>query len=382
MQIKIIHVFILFFSVSFTCSCIEEYTPEIDDYDNQLVVDGLITNYNEPYTIKLSKTSPLNNPEITPFEGANVAVEDSEGNIHSFPEIDPGIYQNDEFTGQPGTSYRVLITTTEGKIYQSSFQQLLTSVPIDSVYAEIEYKPTSDPNYDEIGYQFYVSTHDPENTHTYYLWRLEETYKFNSDYTLEYTYNGSIEPYPWPMEFYTCWATKNVEEIFLFDASTLNSVTLQNIPLNYVNTETKKLTIKYSLLTNQYTINEETYNFFKAVKEINAGGELFYSTQPYQIKGNIECISNPNEKVLGLFWVAGKTAQRIFVNRPLLVSFYYDKCTINTQGVPFIGNYSPSDWPIYLTINEHGDLGIVGRGCVDCTQKDGSLEKPNFWIDN
>jgi len=362
-------------------SCIEKFDPDIDDYDDQLVVHGLITNLDEPYIIRLSKTSPLDEPEFRPFTGATVYVEDDEGNNYAFPEVEPGIYQTNSFTGEVGTSYRLDIVTAAGDVYQSDYQELLNSSDIDSVYTVTETRPTEDPYYDEVGLQFYVSTQMISSNQLYYMWQLEETYEFNSDYPIEYTYSGRFTPYPYPLEFFTCWATNQIEDVFLFDASDLSSNELQKVPLQYVNTETRKLSIRYSLMTNQFVINEDTYEFFKSVQEMNSGGDLLYSIQPYQITGNIECLSNPDEKVLGLFWVAGKSSKRIFIDRPENMLFYYEICPVNTQGVPFISNYSPSDWPLYLTYNNVGVLGIVGRSCVDCTQRGGFLAKPDFWID-
>ncbi len=376
---RLFYIFILLAIWLTASACIEKFSPDIEDFNNQLVVDGLITDQEGPCQVKLSKTSPVEDPEYRPYENASVSVEDSDGNMFSFIETSPGLYQNNDLTGEWGVSYKLHITTPDGKKYESSFQEMPKSLPLDTVYAEIETQSTENPDYDEVGYQFYLSTHDPENEEMYFLWSLEETYEYNADHSLEFIFNGSFEPYPNPTEFSTCWKTNRLQEFFLFDATILNSVNLQNIPLNYVNTETKKLSVRYSLLVNQYVIPKETYDFYQSVQEMNSNNDLFYGTQPYPISGNIECIDDPDEKVLGMFWVAGKSSKRIFVTRPPDVYFYYEVCPVNTQGVPFIGNYHPSDWPIYLTLNDQGERGIVGLGCVDCREHGGSLKPPDFW---
>ena len=38
------------------CTCIEPYDPELGSYESLLVVDGLITDANSSYEIKLSRT--------------------------------------------------------------------------------------------------------------------------------------------------------------------------------------------------------------------------------------------------------------------------------------------------------------------------------------
>ncbi len=60
-------------------SCREEYYPEIDKYENILVVDGMITNEPGPYEIRLSQSSPINRPELIPFGDAQVIVVDNSG---------------------------------------------------------------------------------------------------------------------------------------------------------------------------------------------------------------------------------------------------------------------------------------------------------------
>lgn len=379
MQINLVHIVIFLILLGLNISCIEKYSPKIEDFENQLVVDGLITNLNEPYIVRLSKTSPLDKPGIVPFEGAIVEVEDNNQDLFQFNEKSPGIYQNNTFTGQIGNSYQLHIITPDGKEYRSNFQELASAVPIDTVYAEIEQKPTIDPDYDEVGYQFYVATHDSTNTQTYYLWQLEEDYEYHADYPLSFIYqNGMMERYPSPMEFKKCWSNKKIEDVFLFDASVLNSVDLEKFPLSFVNTETKKLSVRYSLLTNQYAINSATYDFFKSVQEMNSCGDLFNSTQPYQIQGNIECISDPDEKVMGLFWAAGKASKRIYVNRPYGVPFYYERCSPNPEGLPGYPMYGVT---LYITRGDNGELGVVNRECVDCRANGGSTVKPDFWVD-
>jgi len=360
-------------------SCVEKYSPDIKDYSDQLVVDGLITNQNGPYKVLLSKTSPLNNDELRPFTGASVLVEDNEGNTYEFDEVVPGSYENNEFTGEPGVAYKLQILASDGKLYESDYQEMPPSVPIDTVYAEIETNPTENPDYNEIGYQFYLSSQDVESESIYFLWKLTETYEYHADHDLEYTYSGVVVPYPDPDEFSTCWKTTKLREFYLFDASVLNNVNIQNLPLNFVNTETKRLSVRYSLLVDQYILSEQAFEFFSSVQEMNSGNDLFYSTQPYQIEGNVECVDEPQENVLGQFLVAGKTSKRIFVDRPYGVYFYYEVCPVNTEEIGELGMYHPSDYPIYLTLTENMVMGTVGKGCVDCREHGGTIEKPDFW---
>ncbi|MDZ7777912.1 MAG: DUF4249 family protein [Bacteroidales bacterium] len=73
--------------VIFSLGCREEFTPQVQKYDNLLVVDGMISNEPGPYTIKLSRSSPANKPDVHPFTGCDVQLhEKSSGNSETFSE--------------------------------------------------------------------------------------------------------------------------------------------------------------------------------------------------------------------------------------------------------------------------------------------------------
>ena len=72
---------------AFLAGCIDEYFPEIKNYENLLVVDGMITTKQGPYVIKLARSSSLQNPEVIPVEGANVIIRDNWGNEEILEEL-------------------------------------------------------------------------------------------------------------------------------------------------------------------------------------------------------------------------------------------------------------------------------------------------------
>ena len=49
-------IYTLFLWLSLTPSCVEPFYPEIEAYENILVVDGSITDENRPYLVKLSRS--------------------------------------------------------------------------------------------------------------------------------------------------------------------------------------------------------------------------------------------------------------------------------------------------------------------------------------
>ena len=62
-----------------THSCIEEYWPEIENFQSSLVVEGMITNMPPPYTIKISLTSSYYIPTYLAYPGCKVWITDEDG---------------------------------------------------------------------------------------------------------------------------------------------------------------------------------------------------------------------------------------------------------------------------------------------------------------
>src|ERR1035437_1166243 len=76
-------------------SCKELYDPKIDIIETPLVVEGLITDEANPYSIKLTKALPFNNNNVSVYENeytvvskATVTVSDDCGYTYNFTEID------------------------------------------------------------------------------------------------------------------------------------------------------------------------------------------------------------------------------------------------------------------------------------------------------
>ncbi|NOQ27528.1 MAG: hypothetical protein GQ564_19370, partial [Bacteroidales bacterium] len=97
------------------------------------------------------------------------------------------------------------------------------------------------------------------------------------------------------------------------------------------------------------------------------------ASQPYNIKGNIKNINNPDESVFGNFTVASVTQKRIFVNSPHVAFYYEDGCSMSLG----FNLYNPA-----FIVNVPGwGLAKVNEWCVNCTFEGGEATKPDFWID-
>jgi hypothetical protein len=368
---------ILLILLIITLGCQDEFLLETINYEPIMVVDGLISNEPGPYTVKLSINSPVSNSRNIPFEGCTLTIIDSAGYTEILNETEPGVYVTSEagMQGVAGNNYKLSIITPEEKKYESEFQEIKTSVGIDSIYAELIYLEESGYVYDLPGYQFYIDTEISETQENYYLWNMIETYQYTANYRVIAAVNveGTLEYY---QNLYRCWKTDNVKYFFTGKTSNLSSSQIIRQPLHFVGTDTKKLQERYSLLTKQYSVNEKTYFFWKSVEDQLSQENFLISTQPYNVIGNIKNIENPNEIIFGNFTVASVTQKRVFVDAPYVTFYYYKSCSMNYS----LDLLYQSGKPFFLVDTELG-AGAVSDWCIDCTYEGGETNKPDFWID-
>lgn len=379
---------ILLLYIIIATSCVEKYWPDLpQSYVNALVVDGVISDKPGPYTVKLSLSSEVQSPQFNPLADCNVIIEDNQGNSETLTEHEKGVYETSPngIHGQVGNSYKLIIIKPDGTQYETDFQELPISTEIESVYAAIEYQRHPYYQRNMTGFRFFIDTYTSEVDVNYYLWDLECTYKFNANYRIKYYFDGAMHQFSNSDSLYTCFKTSKIRQIFIYNTEQLSIPRITEYPLHYVTTETKELSIRYSLFVSQYSISKKAYEFWKRLTSIEDDQGELHSRQPYQVRGNVYNIKNSDEAVLGYFMVAGVSEKRIFMDRPTGVDWHYaDSCNLYPPENIFL--YANVDgWPLYLTAvyfeNGQSPAYVDYQWCLDCTAKgaDGYLEEPDFW---
>lgn len=361
-------------------SCEEEFSPELDKYDDLLVVDGLLTNGDPSVMVKLSVSSRVYDKKYIPLADAVVFISDQDNDIVTLSETSSGTYKSADstFRGQAGNVYQLHIELPNGRNYISDACILKPSVPIDSVYGLAQNPELGEIDFDAPGLQFYVENHSQASDTNYYLWRLAQTWKYRSSFNIDYTWQGQLIPYPNPDSLHTCWHTTDVGQLIFASTEYLSPGAEAHFPLHYVSTETKLLSIRYSLLVKQLNISKSAYLFFNAIEQQNLDQGDLWSKQPIQIRGNMHNVNHPDEPVLGFFIVAGAAEKRIFVDKPEL-PFYFTECTPDYD-LRWVWYSPPNDWPIYIDDIMFSGLAIAERdACFDCRLDGGSIEAPDFW---
>ncbi len=373
---------ILFVIVVFFSSCVEKYWPKVDEYADVIVIDGLLTNVIEQTEVNLSYSSSVNVGQLNPLSNGIVYIEDNNQVKFSFVESSPGKYIPEDalFQGVIGNSYQLFVELPGNNTYQSDICILLEPEPLDSVFGVEETRVVPNRYLPQNGIQFYLNNHTNYSDTVYYLWRLSHTYKYQASFDIDYTWEGDFYLNPVPDTFRNCWRTSKILEIFTYTTKYLQQPVLNRFPLNFVSTDGRELTIRYSLLVSQFTVSKPTFDFWDILRQQNINLSNLYAQQPFQIKGNIKNVNNEDDVVLGYFTVAGATNKRIYINRPS-IPFNYPICEPDYTSMRWIIYEPPSTWPIYLTQDQN--TGAIGMGamesCFDCRLDGGELTPPDFW---
>lgn len=352
-----------------TVSCITKFTPRTSEDKELLVVEGLITDQPVTNRINLSRSLPLGvRNAAVPVTGCIVTISDDLGNTFNLKETVPGTYNTDSvrFRGATGRLYTLHINAPFNNLVYESYPTEMKPVPlIDSLYWERVTFAKADPWTPlQEGCQVYLNTHDPTNQCQFYRWEYSETWEFH----LPYTVPNNI-----------CWISNNSDVINVKNTSALQESKVDRFPINLISNITDRLQIKYSILVNQYSLNEDEYLYWEKLQNISQQVGGLYDIIPSVVSSNIYCRSDPNEKVLGYFSVSANSSKRIFIKdrfSGVLSQYTNDACIADTA---FGADPVPaSAWVIINSFMPQYNVYTYTKGCADCTVRGTKIE-PSFW---
>ncbi|MBO0947799.1 DUF4249 domain-containing protein [Fibrella forsythiae] len=364
-------------------SCVDPYRPpQIEAPNRYLVVDGFLNGGTGTSTITLSRTQNLSTTGKPLAEAkATISVEGTTGEKFSFVESAAGTYTLAGTTLPVGKSYRVRIRTQAGGEYLSDPIIIKQTPKIDSLSWEVK----------NDGLQIYVNTHDATNKTRYYRWEYEDTYEIRTPFESPFDYvNGRVIDRVSPPVNH-CWRTQTSTSINLGNTARLTQDVLQRAPLLFIPGSSPKLWIKYSLMVKQYAHSQEAYAYWENLQKTTEQLGSLFDPLPSQIGGNMHSVTNPTEPVLGFLDGYTTDQVRVFINRPLELSYNllrtgYEYCTLDTIPTPGVQQPPPlsallSPGGGYIAIKElkpNVQYLATGTHCADCRDV-GTTTRPSFW---
>lgn len=372
---------VLFFAITVIVSCKEVYEPNVQSpATGYLVVEGFINSGDSPTVITLSRTTKLVDTIETLYEhGAQVNIESD--NNESFPliEKEDGTYVSGFLLLNNNNKYRVHITTSEGKEYTSDFVAVQYTPPVDSITWQL----------DNGGVQIYANAHDDAGKAKYFRWKYAETWEFHSPFLQTVFY--SIDPQTHLAQgvysgtadttIYKCWKSQSSSRIILATTEKLGADKIYQ-PLRYVEPQGEELSVLYYMDLKQYTLSKPAYDFYQKLKKNTEQLGSIFDAQPSELEGNIHCLNNPDEIVIGYIDVTQEQEKKVFIKHEDLPIPWLPQIPCSEQKIE---NDAVDFYPYLIPTRVAELMGVSIKSyyaadpiCVDCTLR-GSNVKPSYW---
>jgi hypothetical protein len=331
--------------LTFIQACKEEYLAKLDEPGKILAVEASLTDEPGPKIITLSYAMPFNKAYSTPLQLAEVFVSDKFESVHKFTEGFPGVYTSGPFSADSGNSYTLHIKTKEGKSYVSTLQALQPKGKIDTVYAKMTIKKIESPTYgmnnfvDQGGIEFLTSMNLSKDNSPFYRFSNTLLIKYNSANTT----TGA---------FFFCWLTYSADAFLNLMSQDNHSTEAQHVlgfipsdPVYYgienraVNNSQAYYNLEESVYSmqisfKQFHINKDVFDYYQAMNTQLEAKQRIFEPVAYQFRGNMVCVDNPNEVVLGVFEVASVQIRTFILNPSLYSPDLYELAPLDIDTLP------------------------------------------------
>jgi hypothetical protein len=363
-------------------SCVEPYIPPTSTKNPYyLVIDASLNNKGSAYVI-LTRTIPLTGTSAPDREeNAVVTIVDENQNTTLLYHEGNGQYRSDEIPTAAGAKYQLKIETADRRVYESEFVPLKSTPPMDSVYWQV------------IGedLEIKVSAHDDSQETIYYKWQTVETFEYTSIYASGMYLLDSIIYERKPEEAIDkCWTTTPSSEIFIYSTERFTEDRVAGFLLKKIRSDEVRLSRKYSLLVQQTSLTEEGYHYWLNIKETTEKLGGLFDPMPGSVIGNIRCLSDPSQPVIGFFTAATVIEKRIFITPSDLpknfLRYAGPFCEVDTIGIEQLRDFDISGIIAPTYYIDPGTPPILNgytfssAFCTDCrVYGDGVTKKPEFW---
>jgi len=342
------------------------------------VVDGYVnTTPGDTTYITLSRTRNLvDSEQFSPEVRATVTIESKGGQVFHMLELGKGIYYLLSQAFIPGEDYRLHIRTYANSEYASAWVPNKVTPAIDSITWNKS---------DQVS--IYAFTHDPNNNTRYYRWDYDETWEYdayfdsnlgwdNNRYSLYYKDSADLT--------YRCYRHGKSQDIAIGTSANLAQDVIDSQRVALVANASERISVKYSILVKQFALTKDAFEYWQLLKKNSNQLGTIFDPQPSQVTGNMTCLSNPQEPVIGYISTSTVSRKRIFIHNYEVAPWGFPSqersCPVKILNDPDSAIYYLQDGklgPAYYVTG--GGLAIAPTICIDCRTRGGSTIKPDFW---
>jgi hypothetical protein len=279
------------------------------------VIQGSITNESGPYEVNLLWASSFGSDKAAdPIEDATVYIFDDMGNQEPLAMSTSGYYKTttDDYKGICGRTYTLHVELPNGDIYESTPTKLDTVPMTYSLYGEVgTLEDYTTDSYGNISTEIYKGVH-------YYVDMASNTTQQQYYYFSIRMITQTIIADP-PEYVPVYWQTISYLNTIPNIKATIENNNEQIVKehelgfLRYIRKGISRIPKGWILLIRIYSVSSEIYNYYQSImKQLNSDTQIF-DPIPSQINGNMKCLSDTTQIVLGVFEVAAKYSKNIGV---------------------------------------------------------------------
>jgi hypothetical protein len=278
--------YLLSLSIVFS-SCKEPFAPYKDpNTKSVLVVDGFIDTGGGKISIRLTRTANLGGPVTYWYEpDATLKIEGEDGSSISTITDFSGVGIFTTRLTDSTQKYKLSITTHAGKIYSTDFLENKKSPEIKSIAYKTE----------NCQLRIVINTEDKTNSARYYQW----------------TFYGGFEGGDPSISRAGCDDGQFSKEILVASSAKLVDDNIYEFPIAFAKKNCFEIRNAFSIDVIQSAITSDGYNYLLNMKKNTEKIGGIFDPQPSEILGNIKCISNPSEPVIG-FISCGTVSKKSF----------------------------------------------------------------------
>lgn len=339
---------------------------EIEDFeqvssDSLITIEAALSNNAENHRVYLSYASPYltgNTDEIAITDAA-VVVNDDNGLQIVFEEVESGIYETQTFAGTAGRIYTLNITLSDGTRFQSQPEKMLEVRQIKSISSSFSVKENfAETDQQRLDFDVRLDFQDPSQEGQYYQWNwvhyartvfcstCDNGYDYskggcsvNGDNLPIFEQTNSIRPINYPCSE-NCFDVLRPSGFNIFADNLSNGQLISNVPIVRVPFDGAS---DYYLQIEQRAITQSVYEYLRILKDATQNaGTMFDVPAITPLSPNIACISNPEQKVLGLFSVYGVDKRITYIDRQTGTEGYSQLTKIFPGRLPIVPPGVPS----------------------------------------
>ena len=395
-------------------ACINEFNFKQETASDMLVVEGYLTDQIGESKITISKSIPFDDADQSNYvNDAVVTVIENDQTTHEFVmQKNSYIPKDSQFKAKSDNDYKLRIKHNN-ETYESQWVSMERASDIEEItWTTKEVYKAGLGSYKQLNTN--VTTNEDGNTSRFYRYLFEETWlnvagtSLNQEYETHFIYSDEGEPLDLNYKKISydnityCWPSTSPNGIYIASSLGLTINKLSNVPIFELNLNAngRKLLHKYSLLIKQFSIPEDVYHTYSTMKQFSEDDATLFASQPGFVEGNIQCTSNQNKPILGVFHVSELKRERIFISYfdlnsedRRIVSEFSKNCTTANINLDF--GYCQGDEEIkairdsmklgYEIINVYKDTDynyfsftLSQKECMDC-RTEGTNIKPDWW---